>query len=178
MENTNYYIFSGGPGGGKSTVLNILEEMGYLTVPEVARNIIRNQVRTNGDAVPWDNTVRYSKLMLLHSVVDFEEFMHVDKSCFFDRGIIDTLGYARLIDIPVTKEMTDAANSYRYNHKVFMFPFWKEIYINDAERKQDVEEAERTFWTLKKEYEKFGYETIDVPFLTPQERTEWILRHL
>ena len=93
-------------------------------------------------------------------------------------GIIDTLGYARLIDIPVTKEMTDAANSYRYNHKVFMFPFWKEIYINDAERKQDVEEAERTFRTLKKEYENFGYETIDVPLLTPQSRAEWILGHL
>ena len=152
--------------------------MGYLTVPEVARNIIRNQVRTNGDAVPWDNTVRYSQLMLQHSVVDFEEFIHVDKPCFFDRGIIDTLGYARLIDIPVTKEMTDAANSYRYNHKVFMFPFWKKIYINDAERKQDVEEAERTFRTLKKEYENFGYETIDVPLLTPQSRAEWILGHL
>ena len=149
-----------------------------MTVPEVARNIIRNQVRTNGDAVPWDNTVRYSQLMLQHSVVDFEEFIHVDKPCFFDRGIIDTLGYARLIDIPVTKEMTDAANSYRYNHKVFMFPFWKEIYINDAERKQDVEEAERTFHTLKKEYENFGYETVDVPLLIPQSRAEWILGHL
>lgn len=100
IGNANYYIFTGGPGSGKSTVLNILENMGYMTVREVARDIIKNQVRTNGDAVPWNNTVRYSNLMLL------------------------------------------------------------------------------TFWALKKEYEKFGYNTVDVPFLTPQKRAEWVLERL
>ena len=178
MINTNYYIFSGGPGSGKSTVLNLLENRGYMTVGEVARDIIQNQVRTGGDAVPWSNTIRYSHLMLLHSIVDFEEFVHIDKPCFFDRGIIDTVGYARLIGIPITNDMEDAANKYRYNHKVFLFPFWKEIYVNDAERKQDVDEAERTYWALKAEYERFGYNTIDVPCLTSQQRADWILEHL
>jgi len=116
--------------------------------------------------------------MLLRSIVDFEEFIHMDKPCFFDRGIIDTLGYARLIGIPITSGMVDAANKYRYNIKVFVFPFWKEIYVNDSERKQDIDEAERTFWALKKEYEKFGYNTVDVPFLTPQKRAEWVLERL
>jgi len=178
IGNANYYIFTGGPGSGKSTVLNILENMGYMTVREVARDIIKNQVRTNGDAIPWNNTVRYSNLMLLRSIVDFEEFIHMDKPCFFDRGIIDTLGYARLIGIPITSGMVDAANKYRYNIKVFVFPFWKEIYVNDSERKQNIDEAERTFWALKKEYEKFGYNTVDVPFLTPQKRAEWVLERL
>ena len=178
MENLNFYIFTGGPGSGKSTVLHILDDMGYITIPEVARDIIQNQVKTKGDAVPWGNTIRYSNLMLLRSVADFEEFAHVDKPCFFDRGIIDTLGYARLINIPVTDEMKDAATKYRYNRKVFMFPFWKEIYSNDTERKQDSEEAEKTFRALKKEYENFGYQTIDVPFLSPQKRAEWILEQV
>lgn len=94
MENANFYIFTGGPGSGKSTVLDLLGNMGYRIVREVARDIIRNQVKTRGDALPWDNTVRYARLMLLRSVVDFEEMAHVPTPCFFDRGIIDTLGYA------------------------------------------------------------------------------------
>lgn len=178
MENTNFYIFTGGPGSGKSTVLNILENMGYTTVREVARELIQNQVKTKGDAVPWNNTVRYAHLMLLRSVIDFEELVHSKRTVFFDRGIIDTLGYARLINIPVTDEMKDAAKKYRYNHRVFLFPFWKEVYIKDAERKQDIEEAESTFWALKKEYENFGYQTIDVPFLSPQKRVQWILQQI
>lgn len=178
MENRNFYIFTGGPGSGKSTVLEILKNKGYLTVNEVAREIIKNQVRTGGDALPWKNTVRYSNLMLLWSIVDFEEFVHTDKPCFFDRGIIDTIGYARLINIPVSDDMLLTSNRYRYNKKVFLFPFWKEIYVNDAERKQDLDEAQKTCLVLKETYEKFGYETVDVPFLSPEERAEWILKQI
>ncbi|MDY3069332.1 MAG: AAA family ATPase [Parabacteroides sp.] len=175
MENRNFYIFTGGPGSGKSTVLEILKNMGYLTVNEVAREIIKKQVWTGGDALPWMNTVRYANLMFFKSILDFEEFAHVDKTCFFDRGIIDTLGYARLVNIPVTDDMIETANRYKYNTKIFLFPFWKEIYMNDSERKQDQEEAQKTYLIIKDTYENFGYETINVPFLSPKERAEWIL---
>lgn len=178
MDNRNFYIFTGGPGSGKSTVLEILRNMGYMTVQEVAREIIQKQIRTGGDALPWENTVRYSNLMLLRSIVDFEEFIHIDKPCFFDRGIVDTIGYARLINIPVTKNMLEAANQYKYNNKVFLFPFWKEIYVNDAERKQNSEEAQKTCQTLRETYENFGYEIVNVPFLSPEERAKWILQNI
>lgn len=178
MKNPNFYVLTGGPGSGKTTVLNLLKSRGFATVPEAARVIIKNQMETDGDAVPWGNTVRYSHLMLLRSIVDFEEFFHLQTPIFFDRGIIDALGYARLIEIPITSEMIEAANKYRYNVKVFLFPFWQEIYAKDSERKQDVDEAKRTFFALKKEYEKFGYKTVEVPFLTPQERAQWLLNNL
>lgn len=34
MENLNFYILTGGPGSGKSTVFKLLSDMGYLTVEE------------------------------------------------------------------------------------------------------------------------------------------------
>lgn len=82
MKNINFYIFSGGPGSGKSTVLNILNDMGYMTVREVARDIIQKQVQTGGNAVPWGNTIRYANLMLMQSIVDFEELIHICNPCF------------------------------------------------------------------------------------------------
>ena len=175
MENKNFYLFTGAPGSGKSSVLNILKNKGYLTVKEAARDIIRNQLKTKGDALPWGDTVRYSNLMLLHSIVEFEEYVHIKEPCFSDRGIIDVLVYARLINIPVTVEMKDAAKKYGYNKRIFLFPFWEEIYINDVERKQNLDEAKRTSLVLKDVYEEFGYQVIDVPLLSPQERTEWVL---
>ncbi len=92
MKNDNYYILTGGPGSGKTTVLNLLADMGYLTMKESAREIIQRQVETGGDGVPWMNTLRYADLMLLHAVTDFEEYSHIDRPCFFDRGIPDVLG--------------------------------------------------------------------------------------
>ncbi len=113
--------------------------------------------------------------MLLHSIVEFEEYVHIKEPCFSDRGIIDVLVYARLINIPVTVEMKDAAKKYGYNKRIFLFPFWEEIYINDVERKQNLDEAKRTSLVLKDVYEEFGYQVIDVPLLSPQERAEWVL---
>ena len=123
MENKNFYLFTGAPGSGKSSVLNILKNKGYLTVKEAARDIIRNQLKTKGDALPWGDTVRYSNLMLLHSIVEFEEYVHIKEPCFFDRGIVDVFGFARLISIPITLEMKIAAKKYCYNKRIFLFPF-------------------------------------------------------
>lgn len=65
MENLNFYILTGGPGSGKSTVLKLLSDMGYLTVEETGRNIIQKQIKSLGDAVPWNNVSRYARLMFL-----------------------------------------------------------------------------------------------------------------
>lgn len=46
MRNRNLYVLTGGPGGGKSTVLDILDGMGYHTVREAGRKIIRSQAET------------------------------------------------------------------------------------------------------------------------------------
>lgn len=178
LENKNFYIFTGGPGSGKTTVLNCLAERGYLTVEETGRKIIRHQSQTNGDALPWDNASRYARLMFLHSLTDFEEYAHLDQKCFFDRGIIDVLGYCRLCNISVSSALETAAKKYQYNKKVFLFPFWQEIYTTDTEKKQNITEAQNTYAVLKATYEEFGYETIVVPCLLPEERVKWILNHL
>jgi predicted ATPase len=38
------YIISGGPGVGKTTLINALQKTGFKTVPEGARHIIRKQM--------------------------------------------------------------------------------------------------------------------------------------
>lgn len=178
MENMNFYIFTGGPGSGKTTALNQLSDMGYLTIKETGRSIIQNQIKTNGSAVPWDDTRRYAHFMFLHSLIDFEENMHLTQPCFFDRGIIDVLGYCRLSNIPISAELNEASRKYRYNQKVFLFPFWDKIYTNDKERKQDKEEAKRTCEVMKDTYEEFGYQTFMVPCLRPEERVQWIIEKI
>jgi predicted ATPase len=45
VENENLFVISGGPGAGKMTVLQELAKLGLRYAPEVAREIIREQVR-------------------------------------------------------------------------------------------------------------------------------------
>lgn len=178
MENLNFYILTGGPGSGKSTVLNLLFSMGYPVVPEVGRKIIQEQVSIKGNALPWGDTCRYAELMLLQSVLDFGKFASLNIPRFFDRGIPDTLGYCRFARIPVRKKLESAVRNYRYNPVVFVFPPWETIYTRDSERKQSFQEARDTCRTIREVYEENGYRTVAVPFLPPEECAVWILNYL
>jgi predicted ATPase len=133
----NRFVLTGGPGAGKTTLLRELERRGYRCVPEVARQIIREQVEMGGDAVPWGNTARYAELMLAGSIEAYllqGRMPHASGASptFFDRGIPDTLCYARLIALPDTRAIEVACATYRYNPRVFIAPPWEEIYATDG----------------------------------------------
>ena len=67
-------ILSGGPGSGKTTLLNELARRGYACVAEAAREIIREQTATQGDALPWKNRRRYTAIMLKRTIADFDRY--------------------------------------------------------------------------------------------------------
>src|SRR5579885_2117823 len=100
MEN-NLFVITGGPGAGKTAVLNELRRRGYICVPEAARQIIKEQVQGGGDALPWGNRERYARLMMDLSIACYLENVSATSPTFFDRGIPDTLCYAQLIRLPV-----------------------------------------------------------------------------
>src|SRR5690606_42156595 len=87
MRENNFYIISGGPGVGKTTLINELSKNGFLTQEEEARKIIRKQLAKNGDGVPWLNKTLYAQLMLNASIRTYDK-MKRDKPSdivFFDR---------------------------------------------------------------------------------------------
>ena len=178
VENSNLFVISGGPGAGKTTTLLELEKLGLPHVPEVARQIIQEQVRSGGNALPWGNRKRYTELMLERSIESFQENTPAVKPLLADRGIPDTLGYARLIGLPDTHLIEVACREYRYAPLVFLAPPWREIYGTDSERKQDFAEAERTYNVLMEVYRECGYETIALPKVTPLERARFVLEQL
>ena len=92
---------------------------------------------------------------------------------FADRGIPDTLAYARLIGLPDTTAIELACRRYRYASLVFLMPPWAEIYRIDAERRA-VREGERTYDGLARVYEECGYRIVEVPKAPPRDRAEFI----
>lgn len=81
----NFFVITGGPGVGKTTLLEALAKQGFPYVPEVAREIIREQASRNGDALPWVNIPAYTHLMLSRSVESFEQHQKQESVLFFDR---------------------------------------------------------------------------------------------
>ncbi|MDH6354761.1 putative ATPase [Dysgonomonas sp. PH5-45] len=133
-----FYIITGGPGVGKTTLLDTLAAEGYEVIPEVARNIINEQEERGGSGVPWKDNDLYTKLMLHRSIEDYltAKAKQHTKPVFFDRGIPDSLCHWVMGGNQITEEMEDAAQKYKYENIVFILPPWKEIYRTDEARKQ------------------------------------------
>lgn len=176
--NPNLFVISGGPGSGKTTVLRELEKLGFRHAPEVARQIIQEQVQAGGTALPWHDREAYTRLMLKRSIQSYLEHTSCAKPVFSDRGIPDTLCYARLIGLRDTEYLEIACRRYRYAPLVFLAPPWEEIYRTDDERKQDFCEAERTFREMADVYKQCGYQTSELPKAEPAARAQFILAAL
>lgn len=177
MRKNNLYIISGGPGVGKTTLINQLRQTGFLTAEEEARRIIKDQLTIGGDGLPWRNKVLYAQLMFDASVRTFEKIKNDNFAgpIYFDRGILDTVCYMNMENIPVSREAAEVIHKCVYNKNVFILPPWKEIYETDSERKQSWKEALFTFDQMKEIYLEYGYNVIEVPRVSVLERQQFVV---
>jgi predicted ATPase len=97
---------------------------------------------------------------------------------FFNHGFLDALSYAALEGIPVDQEMKTYAENWRYNTHVFILPPWKDIYLTDAQRKQDWNEAVFTYNKMIQTYRSYQYDLVEVPKAPVAERADFILDHI
>jgi predicted ATPase len=72
MTEAKLVVISGGPGAGKTALIEELRRRGYSCSSEVARQIIQEQMSVGGDALPWADRERYARLMLDRSVAALE----------------------------------------------------------------------------------------------------------
>ena len=47
-----FFVLTGGPGSGKTTLVDALKALGYATTAEAGRGVIREQMESGGDACP------------------------------------------------------------------------------------------------------------------------------
>ena len=188
MKQNNFFIFTGGPGAGKTTVLNALKDHGFHCVDEVARAIIREQHRLGGTATHTQDQLAFCQRMLAASISEYQQRQNLKEPVFFDRGLPGLSGYVNMVsDLQppdfsssdrfkqTRADVTAAIKHHLYNPYVFCFPPWKAIYQNDTERQQPFNEAIITYHHLKAAHRQAGYIPIDVPLGTVQERVQFII---
>ncbi|MCW6004172.1 AAA family ATPase [Micromonospora sp. CPCC 205371] len=172
----NLIVIAGGPGAGKTTLIEALGAAGYATAPEAGRAIIQDQVAIDGPALPWKDPALFAELMLTWDLRSYRWAVRRDEPVFFDHALAGMPGYYRLIGQPVPAHVTAAVAAFRYRTRVFVAPPWPEIYRNDTERRQSWAEAVRTYEVVAQAYIEAGYELVDLPRASVSKRLEFVLR--
>lgn len=174
-DSDRFFVLTGGPGAGKSAVIDALARAGHAHSREAGRAVIQDQVTRGGRALPWIDPAAFAELMLEFELRSYREAQGQSGLVFFDRGVPDIVGYLRLSGLPVPAHVDNAARTYRYNRRVFILAPWREIFRQDSERKQDFAEAVRTYEMMVQTYAGYGYELIEVPLASVEERVRFIL---
>ena len=170
-----FHVVTGGPGSGKTTLIEALARRGYAHTVEAGRAIIQDQTAIDGPALPARDPLAFAELMLSWEMRSYRMAEAIDGPVFFDRGVADLVGYLALIGQPLPGHIARAAERFRYNRRVFVAPPWPAIFTQDAERKQTPEEAVRTCGALVGAYRRCGYDLIELPLVAVEERVAFVL---
>ncbi len=169
-------VLTGGPGFGKSSVLESLAGLGYPCRPEAPRQLIVEQGRLEAGILPGTDFPAFAELAARRML---EHYLGNETGpVFFDRALPDIPAYLKNAGLPLTPSIRDAVASHPYDSPVFFFPDWEEIFSLDGVRYESFDEARGIGLLIRESYESLGYNVIEVPRISPEGRTAFILEHL
>lgn len=171
-------VITGGPGTGKTTLINELELRNFTCIPEISRQITV-EARANGiEYLFLEDPLLFSKLLLEGRENQYLESLNLNAEIiFFDRGIPDIHAYMNHTDTKFPNIYLKKSEKYKYDH-VFLLPPWEEIYTTDEERYESFDMAIALYRHLKNAYTELGYNILEIPIGRVDSRVNFILKNL
>ncbi|MBM1145117.1 AAA family ATPase [Alcanivorax sp. ZXX171] len=169
---TKRFVVTGGPGGGKTTLLDALAARGHRVAPEAARRIIKTRLAAG--LPPRPEASAFATEILDADIEQYRTAAAHDAVTFFDRGVLDALYMLDLASAITKDEAAGLVQRFPYHNPVFLLPPWEEIYGTDSERDQTFEESVEVFEGMKRWYEQWGYQTVEVPRVDVEARVAFI----
>lgn len=168
-------VIIGGPGTGKSTVIEGLIALGYCCYTEISRQVTLEAKEQGIEQLFLEDPLLFSKKLLEGRKNQFNSALNETKNVIFiDRGIPDIVAYMDYIGDLYPDEFDAACKEHQYT-KTFILPPWEEIYTSDKERYENFEQAQTIHGHLEKTYRDYGYQPIIVPKDTVANRIIFIL---
>ena len=144
------------------------------TVAEPARRVLAEQRRIGGTATGDQDPAAFVALMRDLAISDYDQ---ATGKTAFDRGLPDLLAFTAYYELP-NDPVRAAIERHPYRSPVFFFPPWEAIYENDDERTLDFAGAAAFGELIRAGYLKSGYQLVNVPTGTPEQRARFILDRL
>ncbi len=165
---------TGGPGTGKSSLIEALKAKGYVCYDEISRQITL-QARQDGiEQLFLTEPLLFSEKLLEGRTLQFMDASNESANhVFLDRGLPDVLAYMDYIGDTYPQHFINACTTNTYD-KVFILAPWEAIFKSDSERYENFDQAQLIHKHLVETYERFGYNLIDVPFDSIENRANFI----
>ena len=173
-QDTNWYVITGAPSSGKTSVIMRLEARGYRVIHEVARAYIEEGLQRGRKLEEIKADPLIFEQRILDRKISVEASLPKDTVIFFDRAVPDSIAYFKLEGLNPA-ECLAKSKMVRYR-KVFLFE--RLGFERDPVRTEDTAIAIALEHLIASSYRMLGYDVVRVPVLSIKERTEFILQHV
>jgi predicted ATPase len=168
-------VIIGGPGTGKTSIIEKLIANGHCCYPEISRQVTLEAQKQGIEQLFLKNPLLFSELLLEGRKKQFESACNEPHEVvFLDRGIPDVLAYMHYIGDSYPSFFDTACREHIYT-RIFILPPWEEIYVSDRERYENFEQAKLIYNHLTETYQNYGYELVEVPKDSVDNRILFIL---
>jgi predicted ATPase len=172
----NWYVLTGGPATGKTTLLHALAETGFHTIHEAARQHIDDSYK-NGILV---EELRADEKRFQEEVarikLNYETSLDPAKTIFFDRGMHDTVAYMNYYNYPLDTWLQEMIDASTYKKVFILEPL--DVHKRDYARIEDEKFMGQINDLLFKAYSNAGMKPIVVPADTLDQRLKFIIKHI
>lgn len=149
------FVITGGPGFGKSELIDEVGRRGITVFREAALKILRRNIDKFSDAIRTGDRERFDEE--LRSIMYEDYYSHQTASlAFYDRGFPDFIGWNAYYNKEEATALADVY-SHPYERIVFLTKPWPEIFRETMERPFSYEEACRINDAIDHGYRKCGY---------------------
>jgi predicted ATPase len=171
---TNWCVITGASCSGKTTLIKILAEKGFQTVPEAGRKFFEREL-SKGRTI---DQIRKDQAAFTRQVYDImvnhESGLRATEKAFLDRALPDGFAFFRLAGLNPNEILPDCFQ-HRY---ASVFLLNRLPYQKDGVRVADDETADYLESWILRDYIALGYKVIRVPVLSPEERFEFVIERL
>lgn len=171
----NWYVITGAPSSGKTTIVKLLEEKGYKVLYEIARIYIDKKLKKGKTIKEIRKDEGKFQRKILNLKIKYERGLDPKKITFLDRAIPDSLAYYELIGLPKDKYLKKAAEKSSYK-KIFLFE--KLEFEKDYARTESKKEVKKLTKLIENAYKKLPFPIIKVPKMSIEKRLKFILNNL
>ena len=173
--NTKRIVITGGPGTGKTSIINEFINRGYKCLEEISRQVTLEAQERGIEQLFLTEPLLFSDMLLEGRVKQFHEAQTMPENLIFlDRGIPDVVAYMDYLGTDYPDRFINACRNHTYDH-IFILAPWQEIYVSDNERYENFDQAVEIHHYLVDAYSKYGYALHDVPFDSIDKRADFIL---
>jgi predicted ATPase len=174
-ERNPWYVITGGPCAGKTTLIREFEADGIRVVHESARVIIERGFAAGKtlDEIRMD-PAQFTRDIIALDTANLDLHPNLER-VFFDRSILDNIAYHTILGLTPSPELLEAAERANFT-KVFL-PDLLDYQLDDA-RNETPEEAARIHAALEEAYREYKIPVVKVPVLPVAERVEFIVENL